>query len=198
MFDRRLWLLSALTLAFFSAARANAENFRPCEDTAGDDSDITYILGKGSASWWKQPCKTEECRAIHDLSCAAVALSRTFHPNFMAFHTPRDGELLQDQARHTLLALGREHPRRIPLYCKLLARVAPNVTGERNAGGYDWNAYYLTTFAIHLDRPGNHCLANVIAAVPDTPAAQASMQEWAIPCLDTMGKCQADLDQSMR
>ena len=96
-----------------------------------------------------------------------------------------------------MLRLGRDHPRRIPLYCKLLASVAPKISGEAVQYSFDMNARYLTVFAVLLDRPGNHCLANVIVAAPDTAAAQHCLQEWATPCLKTIAKCRADIRESL-
>ena len=199
MSARASFLLAAFTACLFSTAQAFAAEATSCQVDGSDQSDISDTLGEGKPDgWWQRPCKDEECRAIHDLSCAAAAVSHTFLPNFMAYRSRREAELALDKAERTVQALGSQHPRRIPLYCKLLARVAPKVRGQPDNGGYDMNAYYLTSFALRLDRPGNHCLANVVAAVPDTPAAQASMQDWATPCLEHIKQCQAQLDSSLR
>ncbi len=56
----------------------------------------------------------------------------------------------------------------------------------------------LTLFATLLDRPGNHCLANMIAAVPDTPKAQDALREFqAFRCLKQIKRCQAEIRVSL-
>ncbi len=167
-----------------------------CEGSSIDEGNVLETLGKDKpASYWTTPCRNQECAAIKDINCASSAQAHLFRPNTMAYHTQRDAEYALTIYNHNIGALGHEHPDRIPLYCTLLARVAATITGD--AAHDRHTAENIIELAIWLNRPDHPCLAQVLDAVPQTAAAQKTV-EWGRDCLRQVKHCQARLAPGWR
>ena len=149
----------------------------------------------------KQACADEECFAVREIVCAADAYAKRLIPNTMGYRSPSEAQEDARRLDRNIQALGQEHPSRISLYCRLLARVAATITGNPDhsvwTGHEDRTGLNVTDLAIRLDRPGNHCLADVVAAVPRVAAAQDDMA-YARTCLRHVRQCQRQLDPPLR
>ena len=183
------WLAGMPSLASAYSARQTG-----CPGYYGDDDGNTArVLRPGlSLESWTKPCPDEKCRAIRDISCAVNAQAHRLQPNTMAYYTPRDAERAKDQYGLNIWSLGREHPRRIPLYCRLLARVASTLTGDKEQDGR--TADNVIELAVVLNRPHHHCLADVMSAVP-APAATQMETSWGWACLRKIRRCQRWIDR---
>ena len=155
-----------------------------------DDGNTTKVILRGKPDrFLDDPCHDDGCRAIKDIICAVNAQGHRLTPNTMAYLSHRQFELADAQYSRNILALGREHPGRIPLYCTLLARVAATLTGDKEHDG--WTAHNVVELAIWLDRPRHHCLAQVQAAVPAT--VQDIDLVWIQNCLPHISACQKEI-----
>ena len=204
MFARSIKVaLMALVVHIMLAPCARAYRQVDCPGPHGgsDETTMGYTLyHMAPVGETDHPCSNEECRAKSDLSCAVDALAHLLRPNSMTYLSYRDLMQAQRQYRHNVWAIGTEHPARIPLYCTLLARIAPTVTGpvykDEDGGGSDRLTINLLYLAIRLDRPRNTCLSNVLAALPQTPIVQhEEAVHYARACLDRMRACQRDAAQ---
>ena len=203
MFARSIKVaLMALVVHIMLAPCARAYRQVDCPGPHGGSSDSTMgytLYHMAPVGETDHPCSNEECRAKNDLSCAADALSHLRMANSMVYLSYRDLMQAQRQYRHNVWAIGTEHPARIPLYCTLLARIAPTATGPEwkdnpDSDNLTSNLIYL---AIRLDRPRNTCLSNVLAALPQTPIVQhEEAVHYARACLDRMRACQRDAAQN--
>lgn len=183
-----------LLLLCLPEARADFKNgcFEYTESDLGNTSRVLYkysitLLKEDSSPDSLERCRHEECRAIRDLTCTGNAYAHWVMPNSMSYNTPKDAAIARSGYSHTIQLLGRTHPRRIPLYCRLLARVAATINGDEAHDGRTVND--VMDMAIRLNRPQHACLAEVVAAVPDTPAAQVAIG-YARACLPHVERCQ--------
>ena len=185
-------MVCALLAGLPSLAAAYSARQTGCPGYYGNDDGNTsrVLLPDDSPESWKKSCPDEECRAIRDISCAVDALAHRLLPNTMAYYTPRDAERAQVQYGMNIWALGREHPRRIALYCRLLARVAATLTGDEEQDRR--TGRNVRELAIVLDRPYHRCLAEVISAMPASVVAQTA---WNWDCLRQIRVCQRWIDR---
>ena len=137
------------------------------------------LMVEGDAIWrgltpdksqnnWSHSCHDVQCRAAGDLACAYEAQNRRDVPNSMGRGDPRsyDRDLVGYNA--TLRNLGRTHPERRALYCRLLARVAAR---DEDSMDYDIAVTRWTTeLAARLTRPGFDCIGQVMSAMPHAAA----------------------------
>ena len=169
---------------------------RRCEDLPLDKGTALGVLLRGTPpGFWKADCHDEACRAIKDLGCAVTAQARRMVADPLAYDD------YDAQARafaiygRTIAALGIEHQKRIPLYCKLLARVAATLAGERPTDRMTGDA--VTQLALRLERPGQtSCVGQAAAATPPNPGGRGAMAE-AIRCRSRIRDCQTCLDIPM-
>ncbi len=136
------------------------------------------------------PCHDELCFAINNIVCAIQADDAIRTPNTMVYRTPEAAQQARELYRHEIRALGREHPERFPLYCKLIAGIAAMVDGENDPRQQDaFIAENLVDMALRVDRPPYHCLAAVKRVVPDTPRARFFLSGGE-RCLSKISSCQ--------
>lgn len=165
LFTRRLLFLSLLPLALLGPSNVHASS-EPCGPWGIADSEVigNALTPLGVSDYWSRPCRDVQCRAARELTCAYDAQLRRDIPNSMGRGDPRsyDRDLVGYNA--TLNALGRTHPERRALYCRLLARVAAH-----DEDGMDHAIQvtrWTTELAARLTRPGFDCIGQVMAALP--------------------------------
>jgi hypothetical protein len=169
LFIRRLLYLSLLSLATLGPLNAHASP-EVCGPWGIADSEaIGYALTpQGVGDYWLHPCRDVQCRAARDLTCAYDAQLRRDVPNSMGRGDPRsyDRDLIGYNA--TLRNLGRTHPERRGLYCRLLARVA--ACDEDRMDHAIQVTRWTTELAARLTRPGFDCIGQVMASLPHAAA----------------------------
>ncbi len=155
-----------------------------------DDHTATFFNSKELKAAGDEPCHDELCRAINDIICATQAYHAVLQPNTMGYTTPEAAERDYNLHKREMRALGHEHPKRFPLYCKLITGIAATVSGKDDAQHQDaWTAENLVNMALRVDRPAHHCLAQVMRAMPDNAGTRNAVISGRY-CLTHIKSCQ--------
>ena len=164
-----LWIVIAGCGLSSSTVRAESyASYRKCAHAARFG--LKIMTGRFEPPW-RDPCRTEVCRAERDVQCVFDAVARRDFPNTMAYPTRREADVAQRAFAARIEAFGHEHPGRIPLYCAALVqrtrRAVRDFANTDNQGMVEAT----TELAARLDRPERPCLEKVLALVPRTPEA---------------------------
>ena len=182
------WLIMAMSI-MAGSARAEVFAIKGCFGDTGFDFGITIgvMIEKlpDNAETWS--CFDEECRARRDIACAVNALSHRLRPNKMGYDSYAEADRYWNGYGRVLLAFGRSHPRRNPLYCSLLAQVARRITGHEER--YDRTARNVVELALMANEPDNRCIRTVLAALPDVRSVREDRRNWNIACFPDFRKC---------
>ncbi len=157
-----------------------------------DDRSSDFFNSKEMKAAGDKPCHDELCRAINDIICATQAYHAVLLPNTMRYATPEAAERDYNLHLREMRALGREHPKRFPLYCKLIAGIAATVSGKDDPQHQDgWTAENLVNMALRADRPAHPCLAQMVRALPDNAETRLTVIDGRY-CLTHIRICQKD------
>ncbi len=132
-------------------------------------------------------CQDEECRAAWEVFCTAVAMSNIGWPNTMGYLTPEGAMQALREGERYISTFPYAHPRRIPLYCTYLTRLAALTPDEPKRDG-DNSVRYTVELALRIWPLDRSCLGRVRAAFPDTPAIRGIL-ELEQECLNRPAWC---------
>ena len=167
------WFVSCLAVlcGLLGAAGAQAGNVaglfecNPQMIDAKNDEVWRGLAADNDRLYLHRPCSDDRCLAAQDLACVFDAQFRRDVPNSLArLAGSYEKDVIVYNA--TINGLGRKHPDRIAMYCRLLAEIAALDEDRPHDGAVTMSITELAARLSRLGRP--HCIDDVMAALPRT------------------------------